>query len=310
MRVVSRVQPLLKPLRHACAGTVWTVDFDHGGTGVAAWCPHRAADRPPSHPLADVSHDLRRELEAPRRGGRPAWVWFSPASDPFTPTAPQALRETSLEALSHLLRRGIGATLVTRGGHPEADGLLTLARRFPGLLRVEIGVFSGDAATRERWELGTAPIGSRYALAGALRRAGAEVVGRIGPIIPFVNDREADLRKLVRPFVAQGVHTVVPDFIVDGPGLVAQVEREVSRSTARVLQGWFGHEAAPRTGPRRLADGVRASRYERLVAVAAPLGIEVLACECTAAGSEASCLRGPSGLAERGQLDLFGVEVG
>jgi DNA repair photolyase len=237
-------------------------------------------------------------------------VWLSPASDAFTPVAPLALREATLEALSHLLRRGIGVTLTTRGGHPDGDGLLTLARRFPGLLRVEVAAFSADTAARERWEAGAARLGPRMALAGALQRAGAEVVGRIGPILPFANDSEADLRQLVRLFAAQGVRTVAPEWIADGPGLAAQVEREVSRSQARVLEGWMRQEQPARGEPRGLPLSVRRTRLERLVAVAEPLHVHVVTCACSVPGGAEVCLAGPSGLEGRGQLDLFGADAG
>lgn len=253
----------------------------------------------------ELVHRLRDELNRRRR--LPGWVLFSPSADPFVPNA-HDLRGPALELMAALMGLGIGITVQTRGGMPQADGLLTLARRFPGLLRVELGFFSSDRALVETWEAGAARPMARLDLAQALVNIGAEVVGVVGPLIPFINDGEADLQKTLRLLASKGVRTIKPVFIEDGPGLVKQVEREVSRSRGRLLNGWFRMDDGPRAGVRRLPSDARQARFERLMQLAYPLGLQVLACRCSIDHAEegASCLSGPETGTTHGQLDLFG----
>ncbi len=218
------------------------------------------------------------------------------------------LRGPALELMAVLMSRGVGVTISTRGGLPQADGLVTLARRFPTKLRAEIGVFSSDDTLIDQWESGTARPSARLALAGSLMHAGAEVIGVVGPIVPFINDGEPDLRRTLRLLAAQGVRSIKPLFIEDGLGLVRQVEREVSRSRGRLLNGWFRMDDGPRAGPRRLPPDARQARFERLSHLTAPLGMQLISCRCAvdAASQKASCLAGPIETTRTGQLDLFG----
>lgn len=269
-----------------------------------ALCRHRAQGRRPAFPLAEVPRLLPLELDGPRTH-RPKWVLLSPTADPFTPNAAHDLAPVALEVMRQLLARGVGVTVMTRGGLPHADGLVTLARRYPGLVRVEIGVFSSDPALRQVWERGVAQPAARMGLLGAVAAAGADVALRVGPIVPLVNDGERDLRKLVRAAAARGARTVAPLWVEEAPGLVAQVAREVSRAKARALEGWLAAGGGGRGGRRRLGESVRRARLDRLLAVAGPLGVEVPVCACSVPEGHDRCVVGPRSLPERTQIELF-----
>ncbi len=297
--------PVLALRRHACAGPVWVLDFDARGQADCAFCAARAARPAPASPppLGRLTAALRDELARRRR--LPDFVHLLPSADAFAPGAAD-LAPAALEACQALLARDIGVVLSTRGGLAQAQPLVTLARRFPGLLRVHVGVFSPDARHQAMWERGAAPLADRVALAGALQRAGAQVVMAIGPIIPFVNDAPEALERLVRMARHAGVTAVQPHFVQDAPGLVAQVEREVARSQARMLEGWFampGARIAP--GVRRIADRVVERPLEALRQSAQRAGVQVQVCACQHSAGADVCLRGPVRAAAPAQLGLL-----
>ena len=248
---------------------------------------------------------LARELEGPRHRRAPEWVRFDPSLDVLVPTDP-ATGAALVELASLLLRRQIGVTLRTRGGLDQGRRLVSLARRHPGMLRVEVALFAAEAHLVQTWERGCPPLGARLALAEALRSAGAEVTATLDPILPFVNDDAPQLRALLRPMARAGLTEIVPRWLEDAPGLVAQVEREVSRSSARILDGWFRMPGAARPGGKRgMALQVRRRGLQRLAEVAEPIGLRVVECACAVSWGADRCTRGPAAAVGRRQLELF-----
>jgi len=287
------------------------VDFDRRGEGLAAFCRRRAARLGPASPmppaevlLGALSQDLRRAGAIRSMD----WVWLCPNADPFTPVAPE-LAGATLRMAEILIRHGLGITIRTRGGLEQAQGLLTLARRYPGQLRVEIGFFSEDRVLARRWERGLAPMDQRLGLATALLGSGAEVVGRVGPIIPLINDGERRLVKLARALGRVGIHTLVPEWIEDGPGLTKQIKREVCRSRAQMIAGWFDMERSnPHEKRRQLPERVRRHVLSRLHKAADSGGQNLVVCPCSSRFGKSTCLSGPHHVVERTQLDLFGEQ--
>ncbi len=246
---------------------------------------------------------IRGELERRRR--HPAWVMLGPWSDAFVPGA-EDLRGPALELAESLLQRGIGVTIRTRGELAGSGGLTTLARRHGDLLRVEVGFFSGGRGLNETWERGAGGIHGRAGLVKALQDAGADTGVRIGPLIPFINDEEWMLRDVVKLARQARATEITPHWIEDGPGLIRQVEREVSRSRARVLDGWFrlGHQ---RHGERAVPVARRLGAIAHLERAAGRFGMKVVTCRCSGVHDpNGSCVVGPSGVSDRPQLDLFG----
>jgi len=247
------------------------------------------------------------EVEATLARARrlPAWLWFAPREDVWAASADPARRAEGEHMLRHVLGRGVGVAIATRGGLREAQGLVDIARRAPGQLTVRIGVFSRDREVEARWERGLAPVGQRLALAAALIDAGVEVSAELGPIVPLVNDHPDGLRDLLRLVARAGITEVAPRWIEDGPGLVRQIERTLGRSQGRLLAGWFGQPGARRgDGGRVIPLQARRLRRDRIDQVARELGLSVRECGCMAHGASVACITDPQGLG-RGQLELF-----
>ncbi|TNF29101.1 MAG: hypothetical protein EP329_16530 [Deltaproteobacteria bacterium] len=290
--------------RHGTCGAVWRLDIGDAGVGRAAWCPDRAgrgraAPLPWRAPLASLGPTLDRLRRLPD------WVWFSPGEDAFAATADPARRTEVLAMMSHLLGRGVDLSLTTRGGLREGRELVALAKAAPGRLAVRVGVFAREPEIEARWEDGLAPSAYRIALAGALADAGAAVTLELGPIIPFVNDSERSFEQLIRAAARVHVKHVAPRWIEDAPGLLQQVERQVGRSGARMLSGWFRQPGAQddRGGRRGINLAARSHRRQLIHDAARAHGVAVAECRCVHHGAATACPVAPSRIA-RPQLDL------
>ncbi|MGM0577422.1 MAG: hypothetical protein ACQEXJ_16985 [Myxococcota bacterium] len=308
----SATAPMLEMRRDPCAGRIWSVHLAPRGEPDCAFCAVRARrfspGRPATAPAPDLEPEAGRDMlaEALHRHRRRdvRWVLLSPDADPFAPGSPD-LAAPALALAEDLLRRDIGVVVRTRGGVAEAGGLEALARRHADRLRVEPGFFSVDPEQVATWERGTAPLSSRLALAGRLASAGADVEVRVGPIVPLVNDGERDLQRLLREVGARGVRSARPTWVREAPGLLRQVEREVSRSRARMLHGWFHMEPGRPGRPAGLAPRVRRHVLERLRSAAAATPVEIETCRCVRSRDGGSCATPPAGITRRRQLDLF-----
>ena len=297
----SKTRRLLKIRKHACAESgLWVTEFDYRGVASAAFCPVRAARQSSPVPADEVVPRVLDELNRMSRRP-PAWVWMNPFADAFVPGA-EDLADTTLTLMPALLSRDVGVTLRTRGGLPGARALVTLARRFPKHLRIEVAFFTADRPLHRQWEVGAASVRDRLELLQALKRAGVEVVARVGPVVPMVNDAEDQITQLLRTLAAHGVDEVALSWVADRPGLRAQIGREVSASKARVLGGFFSMDGGLRRD-QELPDQVKRVRSARFEAAAQPLGLGLLRCRCSHTGS-ASCVRGPGAIPDR-QLGLF-----
>lgn len=299
----ENAQHILTGRRESACGVIYRLDTGDAGVGHAAWCPTRAARALSG--AAVVAHGVARVDAALARARRlPDWVHFAPREDPFTTEVAFERRDEALEMMQRVLARGVGIALTTRGTLRDAPGLVALARAWPGRLAVRVGVFSKEAAVEARWEAGLGSVSGRLALAAALHDAGASVALEIGSIIPFVNDDPRALRELLRAAARAGIRQVVPRWAEDSPGLVRQVEREISRSSGRMLAGWFNQSGATRAdGTRTVPFQARRQRRQVLFDVARELGLTVVECRCVHEGAAAACITGPA--VGREQLSLF-----
>ena len=294
--------------RHRCAGSIWTASFDQRGVGRAAFCGVRSRSGAAAVHVRETGLILGRmqeELWNHRSRRSLRWVWLSPDADPFVPGA-RDLVEPTLAAARLLLEQGLGVLLQTRGGGPSTRGLLDLAREFPEMMRVDVGFFSSEVKLVRAWEAGCAPVGARLALLEDLSTLGVEVHARIGPIIPLINDEPRPLRRLVRDLARHGVQSVIPQWLDDAPGLTRQIQREVSKSRARIAHGWLHMEGAREgLGPRRVPEHVRRHGIARLHEAADAAGIALMVCRCASDLGTGACLSAPAGMAQKRQLDLF-----
>jgi len=290
---------------------VWRVETGLVGVGQAAWCPDRARIRSLSRiqerPPLTSEADLEIAIERARRVRLPPWVVMAPHEDAFAGTGSRERREVIVAMMRRLVREGIGVALTTRSDIQDGEGLIRLAREVGPALAVRVGVFSLDPRLEAKWEKGLPPTPRRIALARALAEAGARVEVELGPIIPFANDDDKDLRDLVKVVARAGIRSIAPRWIEDAPGLDKQIETEVSPSTARLVTGWFRQPGSSvGSATRRIIPlQARKIRLAHIEDQAQVLRVGVAACGCLAGGACVACHEGPL-VQVAPQLDLFG----
>lgn len=253
--------------------------------------------------------ELEQSLDRLRRVRLPEWVVFAPHEDAFVESASPERRAEVLAMARRLLTLGIGIALTTRGSHRDGEGLIELARAFPDLMTVRVGIFGADVRNEERWERGLAPWTHRLALARALKEAGAQVEVELGPIIPFVNDDPKRLRDALRAIARAGIRAVAPRWLEDGPGLEPQIEAEVSPSAGRLANGWFQQPGSNVGSSQRriIPMQVRRTRLETIEETARTLGLHVVTCACCDQGASAPCIGAPRG---GGGVEQLGLGLG
>lgn len=305
-------RPVFSVHQRACGAPVWRVETGLVGVGAAAWCPDRARirslGRTSDVPSMITEADLEIAIERARRVRMPAWVVMAPHEDAFAATGTRERREAMLAMMRRLVREGIGVAITTRSDLQDGEGLVRLAREVGSALTVRIGVFALEAALEAKWEKGLAPTMRRFALARALKEAGARVELELGPIVPFANDDDKHLKDMVRAAARYGLDVIAPRWIEDSSGLDKQIEAEVSPSTARLVTGWFRQPGSSvGSATRRIIPlQVRKARLVHIEAAARAANIRVASCTCLAAGACVACLEA-NAIMDEPQLDLFGT---
>ena len=89
--------------------------------------------------------------------------------------------------------------------------------------------------------------------------------------------------------------------------MVLRIERQVSRSRARMVHGWLHLEGsmAGGRGPRSVPDRVRRPILRTLHSASDAAGINLLTCACNAPGGLDVCLAGPPVQRRDRQISLF-----
>lgn len=301
----------LREILHCSADKVWIIDLGRRGVGACSFCPQRAqsmARRSAQFALPqDIIQSLERSLKLLSPKKPSDWVWVSPYTDPFVKDAAD-LAKPAIQAARWALRRGLGVTLRTRGDLSLGSTLVELAREFPGKLRVEIGFFSVQRDLMSTWERGVGTLEGRLTLAKSLARAGADVAAIIGPLIPMTNEGQRDLDELGRRLERAGLTTWIPTWITYAPELIQQIQLDISRSQARMIQGWLQMKRTGRRSTPQIPENIKRRILSRLHESADSRGAQLIVCRCTSSLGRGRCIQGPR-LRQNAitQLDLFAV---
>jgi DNA repair photolyase len=211
------------------------------------------------------------------QGRRPSVVRLGLQSDPLM--AP-AVAET-LAALQALFDRGIRVELHTRSMVPEP--VVALLRRHPQSVVVVAGVMAARDSAARVYEPGLAPTQGRLRSLRPLVAAGVRVHVRVEPLIPLVNDTEADLDAIFAACVSNGLHRVELVYLQLTEGTAKALSRGLPRMHREMLKGLFGTESWTETahGKRKFLPAMlREPGYDRAVTVARRHGVTATVCSC------------------------------
>jgi DNA repair photolyase len=281
---VERRGRILAKGNFGCLKDVYTLNITRGCEFNCVYCYARGYPEAPSP--GDVflyrylPQKLAAELDNPRRRASIDRLAFNTASDSFQ-THPDIL-DTTFQAMTVLLERGIGFSFLTKGAIP--DRFLSLFAAHADLVTAGIGLVSMQPRYRDLFEPFAATVAQRLKNIESLQRIGIRVQVCIDPIIPFFTDEAASIRELYAGLSALGVRTVALSYLHLRPAILQQLGQELPATAYRMIltcfhaQPWstVGSSSRSKLIPRRL----RSKGYRRFVDLAAEFGIEPYICAC------------------------------
>jgi DNA repair photolyase len=217
----------------------------------------------------DTSERLREELEALQRP--PRAVVISPATDPFPPV--DTIQAAAVEAACLLAEHGIEAWLMTRGFiRPAHLGRLALRHE---RLKVIVGLTTQDRSLQRALEPLAAPPKLRLRQIHELLARGIDVQISLEPLVPGLTDRRENLLPLLESLAALGIRHVSAGYLFMRPGIEANMARVVGEGLLDEYASGPVLSSGTIGAARYLPKARRQRGYAALMALAAPLGIEV-----------------------------------
>jgi DNA repair photolyase len=156
----------------------------------------------------EVKRDAAAILEAQlRRKRRPCMIGTGAMSDPYIPLE-RDLRLTR-QCLEIIERHGFGVAIQTKSADilRDLDVLSAIHRRAKCVVQMTLTTF--DEALCRLIEPNVSTTAQRFAALEAFRDAGIPTVVWLSPILPFINDTEANLRGILDYCVRAGVRGII-----------------------------------------------------------------------------------------------------
>ncbi len=232
-------------------------------------------------PKKDLLRRLARDIRKIGEGASPdlaelagAFVALSNSSDPY-PIAPQAdeselrLTRRALEALTEARFRIL---LLTKSDMLVRD----LDVLDPERTVIGATVTSDSEELAGRMEPLCPSPQARIAALAEAARAGFATLCRIDPVIPGLNDAEADLSRLVGKLAAGGVRHVVASTLKEQSGSAKRFRERFPEHAERAASAY--DRSRRHSGYYYLPEGVRRAQMERVRALAVDAGMGFSSC--------------------------------
>jgi len=319
--------PVLKPVARQCERNGYQLDIGSGGPTGRLEEP--AADGTDLFGAVRIASDLAqlalRELEQLHAAGQSVYrVHVGEAWDLFL--GPPEVQASVFEAIEAIARAGHEVQIRTRAALSKSkiDRLAALKER----IRIEFPFVSMRPDTAAVWEPGTATPGERLRCARNLTSVGVRVAGRVDPLLPLINDTQADIEEFCVAFSGTGMYRATVSYLYMTPGRGRAMSRVLSRMHRDILKGcfagqpWIKDDAG--VDRRSLPPELRERGLRRFLEVAQQHALPVTICGCSDGDViTGGCHNIPQGNARRrndsavaaaptrrdGQLDFFGGAV-
>ncbi len=273
---------LLKPVP-GCEEGVLALDVAEGCAAACVHCVGGHSGEKYGAPtqvtvVANAAARLEAELEGlAGQGRRPSRIRLGWASDPLLPIP--ELRTVTQAVMQVALDRGVAVELHTRNVVPEDVVQLMKAHRH--MVHLVVGVMSvRDSAVRV-YEPELPPPAGRLRAVRPLLAAGVPVTLRVEPLVPLVNDTQADLEAVFDLAVKNGVRRVELAYLALTPDTAKSLSRGMPRMHREMLRGLFAEQPwLPWAGGSRklLPRMLREAGYDRALAAARRLGLIPTVC--------------------------------
>ena len=174
------------------------------------YCDSRSTCYQMDHPFEDIAvkeNALELLEDALRRRRRPCMIGTGAMSDPYLPLETELrLTRRSLELIETY---GFGATLITKSDRVLRD--LDILQRINEKTKavVQMTLTTADEDLCRIVEPGVCTTAHRVEALKTLRRAGIPTVVWLCPILPFLNDTEENIRKIVEYCADAGVKGII-----------------------------------------------------------------------------------------------------
>lgn len=279
---VLRKGRLLSPAHFGCLEGIPTINITNGCLFRCSYCYARGYSQTPKNKevylYKNIPDLLKHELLTARK--IPDCVILNTSSDCFQ-SHPDIL-QVSQKTMEILLNHGISISFLTKGIIP--DYFLSLFSRFPNQILIQIGVVSLSESYWKSYEPGTPPPKERLENIDRLKEIGIIPEVRIDPIIPFVTDKDSDIRLLFEKLREKGVKNVTLSYLHLRPAIERQLMKELPYLHQRLLdlcfktQQWrpVGSSTKTKLIPRLL----REKGYRRFKEIAKEFEINTSVCQC------------------------------
>ncbi len=254
-----------------------------------------------SEPKKEFLRRLRRDAQKWPPG---TLVNIGTSSDPYPPE--EAHYKLTRVALEFLLPRGYRVLITTKGTLYAKRDLDLLAKWSAAVTPTITTLDEGLALIIEP---GAPTPAARLEAAKYAARAGVPVGARVDPIIPFFNDNEYELRKLVGKLYEVGVRFIVTSTYKARPDSIARF-RGLGGAGARLYRLYREHGVRV-NGYIYLPRSMRERLLRPVVEEARRLGMEYATCREGLAGREwfnAPSCDGSHLIPQRGQQGARGLE--
>jgi DNA repair photolyase len=223
---------------------------------------------------------LRKELC--RKRMKPAFVYFSPSTDPFQPVA--VVLTLAYDIFSFLIDQNIGIAFVTKGKIPDKH--MALFGAHPGLIRAQIGLISLNNHILQVFEPKCPPAEVRLRQIGTLTRMGVQTEARLDPILPGLTDDSETLESLFRALRDLAVKRVALNVLYLRPALFKTLCTQIPDKhlsdvlLRRYVPGVKIRVCEQRFSQIALARQEREEIFRRTIGLAQHYGIECCCCGC------------------------------
>lgn len=273
---------VLTPAYFGCLKGIPTLNITNGCIFRCTYCYARGYSQAPMegevHLYVNLPNLLEEELS--RKKVIPQWVILNTSSDCFQ-SHPDILRVT-YEVIRILLDHGIGISFLTKGVIPQQ--CLELFKRAPEKTLAQIGLVCLSNRYWKGYEPYTPSPEKRMENIEKLKGIGITPEIRIDPIIPFVTDKEDEMKNLFDRLKNLGVKRVTLSYLHLRPAIQKQLMKELSPLHRSLLESCFRTQewktVGSSTKTKLLPRLIREKGYKRIKEIADALGITASVCQC------------------------------
>jgi DNA repair photolyase len=278
----SRKGKVLNPAHFGCLKGIPTLNITNGCLFQCTYCYARGYSQAPKggevYLYTNLPYLLEEELSKKR--ALPQWVILNTSSDCFQ-SHPDILHVT-YRVLEILLDYGIRISFLTKGTIPLR--FFNLFGRSPEKIFAQIGIVSLSERYWERYEPNTPSPERRLENIETFKEIGIIPEVRIDPIIPFVTDTEAEVKRLFGQLSQIGIRKVTLSYLHLRPAIERQLMEELSPLHQRLIESCFRTQewntVGSSTKTKLLPKTIREKGYKRIKEIAEIFGITTLVCQC------------------------------